>query len=137
MSLNKHRILYTEDHVDTQELVSFILNRLDYEVVITPNSVDALRLAQAERFDLYMLDTRLTDGSGVDLCRRIREFDTATPILFYSANALDSEKKMAMESGAQGYLTKPATPGELSGAISKLVARSRAASSTNEGAARS
>ena len=123
MSLNKHRILYTEDHVDTQELVSFILNRLNYEVVITASSEDALRLAQAERFDLYMIDARLPDGSGVDLCSRIREFDTATPILFYSANAMDSEKRMALESGAQGYLTKPATPGELGGAISRLVAR--------------
>ena len=127
MSPNKHRILYTEDHADTQELVSFILNRLNYDVVITASSEDALRLAHEDRFDLYMLDARLPDGSGVDLCRSIREFDTATPILFYSANAMDSEKRLALESGAQRYLTKPATPGELSGAISQLVARTKAA----------
>src|SRR5258706_7191200 len=103
MSPNKQRILYTEDHADTQELVRFILNRLNYDVVITASSEDALRLAHEDRFDLYMLDARLPDGSGVDLCRSIREFDTATPILFYSANAMDSEKKLALESGAQRY----------------------------------
>ena len=127
MCPNKNRILYTEDHTDTQELVRFILNHLNYEVVITPNFLEALRLAQEETFDLYMLDTSLTDGSGVDLCRRIREFDTATPILFYSGNALDSEKAIAMESGAQAYLTKPATLDELSGAISKLITLAHAA----------
>ena len=127
MSSNKHRILYTEDHADTQELVSFILNRLNYDVVITASSEDALRLAQEDRFDLYMLDARLPDGSGVELCRSIRKFDTATPILFYSANAMDSEKKTALECGAQGYLTKPATPTELGAAISQLVARTKTA----------
>src|SRR6266496_362116 len=127
MSLNKQRILYAEDHTDTQELVQFILDGLNYDVVITSCCEDALRRAKSDRFDLYMMDTMLPDGSGVDLCKRIREFDKATPILFYSAMALDSEKRVAFESGAQGYLTKPSTPGELSNAISKLVIRMKVA----------
>src|SRR6266404_3275549 len=127
MLLNKHRILYTEDHEDTQELVRYILARFDYEVVSTSNAVDALRLAHEQKFDLYLLDTRLADGSGVDLCKRIREFDNHTPILFYSAAAFDGDKKTALECGAQAYLTKPATPGELSSAISNLFALAQTA----------
>jgi DNA-binding response OmpR family regulator len=127
MLLNKHRILYTEDHEDTQELVRLILARFDYEVVSTSSADDALRLAQEQKFDLYLLDTRLADGSGVDLCKRIREFDNDTPILFYSGAAFEGDKKTALECGAQAYLTKPASPGELSGAISKLVALAQTA----------
>jgi len=123
MSLSKYRILYAEDHADTQELVQFVLNGLNYDVVITSSCEDTLSRAKGDKFDLYLIDTMLPDGSGVELCKEIREFDGATPILFYSAMALDSEKRIALDSGAQGYLTKPATPVELSGAISKLLMR--------------
>ncbi len=67
----------------------------------------AWQLAQSEHFDLYLLDARFPDGNGFDLCRRLREFAPHTPILFYSGNAYEADKKNGLAAGANDYLTKP------------------------------
>ena len=76
------RVLYIEDHEDTRELVTLVLEQKCYEVVTGSTIKSGIALAAAEKFDLYLLDSWLADGSGLELCRRIREFDKATPILF-------------------------------------------------------
>jgi DNA-binding response OmpR family regulator len=107
MQINKRRILYAEDNLDIRIPVCLLLRLADIEVITTDNMTQALRLAEDERFDLYLLDTRLPDGLGTELCRRIRAFDTKTPVLFFSAAAREDDRQRAMLVGAQGYLTKP------------------------------
>lgn len=68
-----------------------------------------------------LLDSRLPDGSGVDLWRKLRAFDQRTPILFYSAAAYEIDKKSAMDCGAQGYLTKPSENGDLYELVKTLI----------------
>jgi DNA-binding response OmpR family regulator len=62
----------------------------------------------------------LPDGSGIGLCRAIREFDPYTPILFYSAAAYERDIQEALRSGAQAYLVKPVKPEDLEQAVAKL-----------------
>jgi DNA-binding response OmpR family regulator len=119
--MERRRILYVEDHDDTCELVRFFLDQRGYEVATAQTFAGALKLAQNQKFDLYILDSWLPDGSGVDLCRRIRDFDSHTPILFYSAAAYHLDKETALASGAQDYLTKPAGLTELGEVISNLI----------------
>ena len=104
---NNHRILYVEDHEDTVEMVILMLEAEGFEVSTRQTLADGVKAASEENFDLYLLDVRLPDGSGMDLCKRIREFDSTTPIAFYSAAAYDGDRRSALESGAQAYLTKP------------------------------
>jgi DNA-binding response OmpR family regulator len=78
-------------------------------------------LAVSQQFDLYLLDSWLPDGSGLDLCKRIRTFDTATPILFYSAAAYEADREQALKSGAQAYLVKPSHPSELCNLVTSLI----------------
>ena len=121
MQLNKRRVLYVEDHEDTRELITIVLRQRDFEVA-NANTVDlGVRLASEERFDLYLLDSWLPDGSGLDLCRRIRKFDQVTPILFYSAAAYEADKNMALSAGAQAYLIKPSQTSELCDLVSSLI----------------
>src|SRR5688500_17577685 len=105
-SINPPRVLYIEDHDDTRDLVTLVLKQKNYEVVSGATIQSGVALAGSQHFDLYLLDSWLPDGSGLDLCKRIREFDTTTPILFYSAAAYSTDRDDAMNSGAQGYLTK-------------------------------
>lgn len=115
------RVLYIEDHEDTRELVTLVLEQRCFEVVTGSTIASGVALASTEHFDLYLLDSWLPDGSGLDLCRQIREFDTATPILFYSAAAYDIDRDLALKSGAQAYLTKPSQPSELCRVVSALI----------------
>ena len=119
------RVLYIEDHEDTRELVTLLLGQNSFEVVTGATIESGIALAMAQSFDLYLLDSWLPDGSGLDLCRRIREFDQTTPILFYSAAAYASDHASALECGAQAYLIKPSQPTELCRMVSELIEESR------------
>ena len=121
MPTNKRRILYIEDHDDTREMISLVLHQHSYEVVTGTTIKSGVALASEQEFDLYLLDSWLPDGSGIDLCRKIREFDQNTPILFYSAAAYEADRESALDSGAQAYLVKPSLNAELCALVGSLI----------------
>jgi DNA-binding response OmpR family regulator len=127
MPVEKLRVLYIEDHEDTRELVTLLLNQKSYEVVTGATIASGIALAVAGKFDLYLLDSWLPDGSGLDLCQQIRQFDKTTPILFYSAAAYESDHELALQCGAQAYLIKPSQPSDLCRLVSELIEKSRPA----------
>ncbi|HEX8127843.1 MAG TPA: response regulator [Pyrinomonadaceae bacterium] len=103
----KIRILFADDHEDIRLMVSILLGASDYEV-ITADSIDsALALARDGAFDVYLLDNRLPDGTGRELCERLREFDRVTPIIFFSGEDRESERQRVLSCGAQDYVEKP------------------------------
>ncbi len=116
------RILYVEDNSDTRDLVSLVLRQNDFEVVTVANPEEAIQLAQSERFSLYILDNWMEGMSGIELCTRLRKFDSATPILFFSGAGFERDKQNAIDCGAQGYLVKPANPDELVAEARRLLA---------------
>jgi DNA-binding response OmpR family regulator len=117
----RRRVLFIEDHEDTRELVGFVLEASGYSVTSVTTVAGALELAQAEEFDLYLLDNWLPDGTGFELCQRVREFDQVTPVLFYSGAVFDSDKLAAIQAGAQGYLAKPCPFSDLLRAVTVLI----------------
>jgi two-component system phosphate regulon response regulator PhoB len=117
----KSKILYVEDHDDTRELVALVLEQANYEVITTPSLAGALKLAKSAKFDLFVLDSLLGDGNGIDLCKRIRRLDDSTPILFCSAKAYDTDKNEAFSSGAQRYLVKPVEISVLCRTVAELL----------------
>ena len=111
MQYPRKRILCADDNEDTSFMITNLLSRVNYEVKSASTVSESLKLAQCERFDLYILDNRFPDGSGVELCRTIREIDARALILFYSGAAYESDRQEAIESGAQDYLIKPDVDG--------------------------
>jgi len=95
------------DNDDTCELLSTILGFSKIKVISAFTVADAWRLAQAEPFDLYLLETRLSDGDGFELCRRLHQFAPRTPIVFYSAEAYEVDRQKGLTAGATAYLVKP------------------------------
>jgi DNA-binding response OmpR family regulator len=118
------RILYAEDDADTRELVKLIFAWQNCEVVAPEFPHEALRLARAEHFDLYLIDNWMPDMSGVTLCKNLREFDQQTPVLFYSGAAHETDRESALLSGAQGYLVKPVDGDELVAAAFRIISDS-------------
>ena len=106
MPKSKPRILFVDDHEDTRFLVITWLGTLGYEVTATHSVSEGLKLAQSESFDLYLLDSRLADGDGKDLCEKLRAFDGRTPIVFYAGDI--RERVMAdSDCETQGFVMKP------------------------------
>ncbi|HKY26416.1 MAG TPA: response regulator [Pyrinomonadaceae bacterium] len=119
--MSKRRILYIEDHEDTRDLVTLVLKERDYEVTEATTLESAVKLAQDGKYHLYLIDSWLPDGSGIDFCNQIRQLDQNTPIVFYSAAAYEDDKALALAAGAQGYLTKPSSVKELCDLIAELM----------------
>jgi CheY-like chemotaxis protein len=107
MQNTKARILFADDHDDIRFMVITLLGAYDYEVVTADCMGSALELAHSAAFDVYLLDNRLPDGTGSELCQRLREFDRDTPIVFFSGDAYESDRQRAFNSGAQEYVEKP------------------------------
>jgi DNA-binding response OmpR family regulator len=103
----RKRILYVEDYEDSRHMLTVLLECSGYEVVTAATVAGGLRLAMLEQFDLYVLDSRFKDGTGVDLCRKLRAFNPDTPIIFYSSSAYEHDIEAGMAAGAQHYLIKP------------------------------
>lgn len=120
----KSKILLVEDHEDTSDLMVLLLNQLNYDVVTTTSVAEALSLAESANFDLFVLDSLLTDGTGTELCKRIRQRDGSTPILFYSARAYEQDKDEALLAGAQKYLVKPVDTRVFCSAVTELLTAS-------------
>jgi CheY-like chemotaxis protein len=101
------RILYVDDHDDSAEMMKLLLAPMNYEVVIAYSMEEAIKLARAERFDLYVLDKRLPDGSGLELCRQLNKLTPTVPCIFYTGDSYEVHRQEAVAAGADAFISKP------------------------------
>ncbi|MEP6703975.1 MAG: response regulator [Acidobacteriota bacterium] len=118
------RVLYIEDDRDSFEMIKVMLSLSGIAVESAPTAGEAVKRAGSERFDLYLLDSGLPDGSGLGLCRKLRVIDPRIPVLFYSGNAHVDDIERGMAAGAAGYITKPNSD-KLAASIVQLVTNYR------------
>jgi DNA-binding response OmpR family regulator len=113
MDASKLHILIVEDDEDTRFVYGVLLQMEGYNVTHVGTATEALARVLSTGYDLIMMDVRLPDGDGVELCRQIREFNHVTPIMFVSAAAYQKDVERGMKAGAQAYVTKPAVAEDL------------------------
>ena len=121
------KILVVEDDPAALRLVSYVLEAEGYEVVTAINGVEALRKAQQEAPDLVVLDIMLPGIDGFEVCHRLRSDPDAlqarTPILMLTAKSQEADREMGQKVGGDLYISKPATPDELTKAVKELLAQ--------------
>ena len=103
----KCRILCVDDHEDTSFMLTHLLGQSNYEVVTAATIKDVLQLIERDEFDLYVLDKRLPDGSGLDLCRKLNAITPHVPVIFYSGDAYQLHRAEGLSAGADEYVPKP------------------------------
>jgi DNA-binding response OmpR family regulator len=118
----KCRILCVDDHEDTSEMLKLLLAQEDYEVVTAVTIEIALERATGEDFDLYVLDKRLPDGSGLELCKKLSAATPDVPCMFYTGDAYEMHRLEAIAAGADCYVAKPDIDGLIEG-VRKLLAQ--------------
>jgi len=120
MPNSKCRILCVDDHRDTSEMLQLLLSEEDYLVKTAGTLEEAMTMALREEFDLYVLDKRLPDGTGLELCGFLQEKTPQVPCIFYTGDAYEIHRHEAMEAGAAAYVPKPEID-ELINAVHKLL----------------
>jgi DNA-binding response OmpR family regulator len=100
----------------------------EYELVFAASAFETIRSMNARAFDAYVIEYWLPDWSGPQLCRAIREVDPHCPVLFYTAAEGELSHQRAARAGGSAYLGKAVEPAELKASLTKLFAKSDAAS---------
>jgi two-component system KDP operon response regulator KdpE len=105
-------VLLIEDEPPMRRFLKAAMDNQPYRLIEAETMRTGLAMAASHNPDLILLDLGLPDGDGVDATRRIREW-TKTPIIVLSARGLEPDKIAALDAGADDYLTKPFSVGEL------------------------
>ena len=119
------RALVVEDEAPLARLVSSYLEREGFEVSAAADGERAVELARELRPDVIVLDLMLPGVDGIETCRRIRAFSDAY-IVMLTARAEEVDKIVGLSVGADDYVTKPFSPGELVARVRAMLRRPRA-----------
>jgi DNA-binding response OmpR family regulator len=125
------KILLVDDEPTLLETLAFNLRAAGYQVVTAGDGAAALEQARAEAPDLVVLDLMLPELDGLTVCRSLRQHSDV-PILILTARTGELDKIVGLESGADDYLTKPFSLGELQARIRALLRRAGSAQASDE-----
>ena len=112
MSNNKYKVLVVEDEANICNLLETILTTNGYQVVTEGTCREGIMMMHSYVPDLVILDLGLPDKDGLEFIKNIRQADT-TPILVVSARSNENDKVLALDLGANDYITKPFGNAEL------------------------
>ncbi|MDQ6663000.1 MAG: response regulator transcription factor [Acidobacteriota bacterium] len=103
------KIVLIEDDADLYALLQYNLEKEGFGVAGSQTGKGALELCRRERPDLVLLDIMLPDSDGLDICKRIRSEPemAATPVIFLTARASETDRIVGLELGANDYIVKP------------------------------
>ena len=102
-------LVVVDDHeVVRQGLVALLGRRPEFHVVAEAGTAaDAVTAARRFRPDLVVMDVRLPDGSGIELCKQLNKMSPTVPCIFYTGDAYEVQRREAEEAGANAFVPKP------------------------------
>ena len=116
------RVLACDDELKILRALKLVLRPEGFEVLTAASIEEALDVVALSGVDAAIVDLVLPDGSGIDLCRRLREW-SSMPIIVLSAVGQQEEKVRALRAGADDYVTKPFDPQELVARLEAVLRR--------------
>lgn len=128
----KKQVLLVDDEDHILRLLDYHLAKEGYQTELVGDGRSALKLAETEHFDFILLDIMLPQLDGIEVCKRIRAKGITTPIMMVSAKGDEFDKVLALELGADDYLTKPFSPRELIARVKAILRRTEKDQSDDE-----
>jgi DNA-binding response OmpR family regulator len=117
-------VLIADDDEDICALVATILTRAGFHASTVDGGVPALAAARRERAQLYVLDVRMPDMNGLEVCRELKaNGSTAGPVLLISAESSQDDIAAGFAAGCDDYLPKPFSSSELIRRVDQLLAQ--------------
>lgn len=124
MNNNKYKILLVEDESNIRNMVGALLESSGYQTLMADTCGTALMMTASHHPDLIILDLGLPDRDGMFLLQTVRR-ESAIPIIVLSARSDEADKVLALDSGANDYVTKPFSTGELLARVRSALRNSR------------
>jgi DNA-binding response OmpR family regulator len=121
--VNRRRVLIIEDEPDLVRGLRDALEFEGFEVVSAALGREGVRLARERGPDLVLLDLMLPDMNGFSVCEEIRATNSTIPVIMLTARSQESDKIRGLEVGADDYVTKPFSVGELLARINAIFRR--------------
>ncbi|HKL43220.1 MAG TPA: response regulator transcription factor [Clostridia bacterium] len=123
--MEKNKILIIEDEAHIIELLTFNLEKNNFEVVIAKDGEEGLKMAYTEKPDLILLDLMLPKIEGTKVCMQLKNNQKMqdTPIIMLTAKSEEMDKILGLEIGADDYVTKPFSVRELIARIKVIISR--------------
>jgi DNA-binding response OmpR family regulator len=119
-------VLLVDDEESIQKLLTFALERAGYRVVQARDGEEALdRFRDESQVDLVVLDLMLPKLDGLEVCRRLRQEQSAVPIIMLTARGDEVDKVLGLELGADDYITKPFSIREFMSRVRALLRRAQ------------
>lgn len=128
----KDRILVVEDDPAILAGLVDLLAGEGFEAVSAQDGEEALRVYEAQKPDLILLDIMIPEKSGYDVCKQIRREDLLTPIVMLTAKGEEVDKVVGLEIGADDYIVKPFSVKELLARIRAALRRARARTASRQ-----
>ena len=119
------RVLIVDPDTVSRREIRFACEQDGYHVIEADGSADALRQVEDSRPSLVLLEVTLPDGAGFDVCRELRKLDAAVPVIMMSARSDEIDAVVALEIGADDYVTKPLRLRELVARMTAHLRRAR------------
>lgn len=115
MEQKQKKVLIVDDEEHILELLQYNLEKAGYQVVASDNGRDTFKLLEEHEVDLVVLDLMLPDMDGIEVCKRIRNWDkyAKLPIIMLTAKSEEIDRIIGLELGADDYVTKPFSVKEL------------------------
>ncbi|MEW6586856.1 MAG: HD domain-containing phosphohydrolase [Nitrospirota bacterium] len=123
--MDQEKILVIDDEEFILQLARDILKKSDYVVETASSGREGIGLLDAGRFDLILTDIKMPDMNGLDVIRHVRSGDREIPIIVITGYGTLDIAIDALRLGAQGFLLKPFTPGDLRNAVSEALEKTR------------
>ncbi|MEE4262183.1 MAG: response regulator, partial [Desulfobacteraceae bacterium] len=117
------KILIIEDNRDLARLLETHLRDLSFEVDLSFDGLAGVAKAQADNYDLIILDLMLPGLDGMEICRRLRRKPPYIPILMLTAKSSEMDRVVGLEIGADDYVTKPFSIPELLARVKAILRR--------------
>ncbi len=125
MSESSRQILVVDADAPVRREVKTACEQDGYQVLEAESASEALRVHTAARPNLVLLEVTLPDGSGFDVCRELRRTDPTSPVIMMSTRSDEIDVVVALEIGADDYVTKPLRLRELAARIAAHLRRAR------------
>ncbi|MBN1855600.1 MAG: response regulator transcription factor [Dehalococcoidia bacterium] len=117
-----HKILVVDDDSNTAKLVKLYLQKEGHTVLVASDGVEGLKIAREAKPDLLVLDLMMPRMDGIEVCRTLRQ-ESDVAIIMLTARTTDEDKLKGLDIGADDYVTKPFSPGELAARVRAILRR--------------